>query len=275
MTLPLGNKIWRNLYDNLPMNIDTHLTVGLNDVLQLTRMAMDKSLSDEEKLAEKVRLFMDRVRAFYQTTQQHAHRMNLGSRNRFSLSTLLRAPQMYELPGDPKRSWPTHNSLIDAINAAIDDFNQEHDEILGGHGKFPVVPGMDMWGIRRNSRKKMEHVLNHFRETEENRMLHLIPKKQARASGRVIKFFKLCTPNPLSNQLLPPRPETYTELSEERMTDPSMAVIAVEPRVVVAAAEPSAESVREADIALVIDPVHDVQLDREPLDETLLDEPDE
>ena len=104
MTLPLGNKIWRNLYDNLPMNIDTHLTVGLNDVLELTRMAMDQSLSDEERLAKKVSIFMDRVRDFYHATQQHADRMKLNSKNRFSLSTLLRAPQMYELPGDPKRS---------------------------------------------------------------------------------------------------------------------------------------------------------------------------
>ena len=54
-----------------------------------------------------------------------------------------------------------------------------------------------------------------------------------------------------------------------------------------AEAEPSAELAREAnvepvsellpmaDIVLVIDSEHDVDLDREPADETLLDEPDE
>ena len=122
---------------------------------------------------------------------------------------------------------------------------------------------MDMWGIRRNSRKNMEHVLNHFRETDVNRMLHLIPKKQARASGRVIKFFKLCTPNPLSNQLPPPTlevfpGETCTEPSEEMTTDPSTVMTVAGP-----------------DVVMVIDPEHDVELDREPVDETLLDEPDE
>ena len=250
MTLRKGNRIWRNLYDNLPMNIDTHLTVGINDVLELTMMAENESLNEEERLAEKVRILMSRVRSFYNTTQQHAHRMKLDSKNRFSLSTLLRAPQMYELPGDPKRPWPTHNSLLDAINSAIDDFNQEvrseHNEILGGYGKLPVVPGMDMWGIRRNSRRRMEHVLNHFRERDEDRMLHLIPKKQARAAGRVIKYFKLCTPNPLASQLPPPPYESRpaeSEPNEETAADHS-AEQAAEPSVV-QMEEPSAEPVTE------------------------------
>ena len=62
------------------------------------------------------------------------------------------------------------------------------------------------------------------------------------------------------------------------MTDPSMAVTVV---------EPSADSVREAkvetvsvllpiaDIVLVIDKDHDMQLDGEPVDEVLFDKTDE
>ena len=52
------------------MNIDTHLTVGLNDVLHLTNMAENNNLDEEEQLARKVEIFMSRVRDFYNTTQQ-------------------------------------------------------------------------------------------------------------------------------------------------------------------------------------------------------------
>ena len=69
---------------------------------------------------------------------------------------------MYELPGDPKRSWPTHNHLLDAINMAIDNFNQD----VGARRDFwrsRQTSGCaghrhDLWGIRINSRKKMTAV---------------------------------------------------------------------------------------------------------------------
>ena len=207
-----GRRIWRQLFDNQPIGVDTHLTVGLNDVLQITRMNDSKDLTEREQLERKVTIFMERVRAFYDTTQQHAHRHKLESKNRFSVSTLLRPPQLYQLKGNPQRTGPHHNELIDAINDAIRQFNQEvrteHQEILGGVGKIQVVPGMDMWGMRRNSRKKMQHIFNHFREREEEQMLHLIPKKQAMAAARIIKFFQLCTPNPLGQYM-----GSLTELS--------------------------------------------------------------
>ena len=58
MTLRLGNRIWKSLYNELPMNIDTHLTVGINNVLHLTNMAENNNLDEEERLARKVGIFM-------------------------------------------------------------------------------------------------------------------------------------------------------------------------------------------------------------------------
>ena len=114
-----GRRLWRQLYDDLPRNVDTHLTVGLNDVLQIIKMADDPNLTGQEQLERKVNIFMERVRTFYNTTQQHAHRHKLDSKNRFSLSTLLRPPQLYQFAGNPKRAGPHYNTLLDAINAAI------------------------------------------------------------------------------------------------------------------------------------------------------------
>ena len=174
-------------------------------MLQIIQMDDDPSLDETEQIQRKVNIFMQRVVTFYNTTQQHAHRHKLDSKNRFSISTLLRPPQLYQFAGNPKRSGPHYNRLLDEINAAIVNFNQEvrteHKEILGGEGKNPVVPGMDMWGLRRNSRGKTQHVFNHFREKQEEIMLHLVEQKQARAVARVVKFFKLCTPNPLGQYL--------------------------------------------------------------------------
>ena len=203
----------------------------------------------------------------------------------------------------------THNNLLDAINKSIDAFNQEvrteHNKILGGHGKNLVVPGMDMWGIRRNSRKKMEHVLNHFREQDEGNMLHLVPKKQARAAGRVIKFVKLCTPNPLASQPSPPTSEIIsaeTVTSEEAAAgpniEPSEGVMAnnsadptaeptVEPGLgqveepslgqVEAPSGVTAEVTAEENPAMAVDQDEgsDTEADMEPINDDLLDEPDD
>ena len=137
-----GRRIWRQLYDDLPKNVDTHLTIGLNDVLQISQFGDDHSLSGPEQVQKKVDIFMTRVEAFYATTQQHARRHKLDSPNRFSISSLLRPPQLYQFPGNPQRPGPHYNALLDGINAAIDAYNAkiraEHNERVGGN----LVPGM-------------------------------------------------------------------------------------------------------------------------------------
>ena len=190
-----GRRIWRQLYDDLPKNVDTHLTIGLNDVLQISQFGDDHSLSGPEQVQKKVDIFMTRVEAFYATTQQHARRHKLDSPNRFSISSLLRPPQLYQFPGNPQRPGPHYNPLLDGINAAIDAYNAkiraEHNERVGGN----LVPGMDMWGLR-TTRRKMQHVFKHFRENETSNMLHLVSKKQAMAAGRIVLYFQKATPNP-------------------------------------------------------------------------------
>ena len=43
----------------------------------------------------------------------HTNRHQLDTPDRFSVSKLLRTPQMYSLPGNEYWGWPTFNDLID------------------------------------------------------------------------------------------------------------------------------------------------------------------
>ena len=110
----------------------------------------------------------------------------------------MRPPQIYDLPGTKGQTWPTYNKLIDGINAALDRFNQgvrtANGEILGGIGSFPVVVGMENVGVKVRH-GQMTHCVAWFRETELQKMLHLIPKQQAKFVKRVLNFFQLNTPN--------------------------------------------------------------------------------
>ena len=80
----------------------------------------------------------------------------------------------------------------------LDRFNQgvrtANGEILGGIGSFPVVVGMENVGVKVRH-GQMTHCVAWFRETELQKMLHLIPKQQAKFVKRVLKFFQLNTPN--------------------------------------------------------------------------------
>ena len=107
---------------------------------------------------------MSALENWYNESEEHAAKHNLESPNRFSISRLARPPQLYRLPGttvtDPsrprepgrKQDWPTQNELIDGINNAINKFNTAvrtaNNEILGSAGKRPVVPGLDLLGMR-------------------------------------------------------------------------------------------------------------------------------
>ena len=84
-----GRRIWSQLYDQVAKNIDTHCTIGLNDILQLARIPDEPGLSPDEQVDRRVDIFMERVNAFHQTTRDHANRHRLSSPNRFSISTVL------------------------------------------------------------------------------------------------------------------------------------------------------------------------------------------
>ena len=90
LTLPLGERMWKTMYDDYAGNVDTHIVVGLNDVLALARMPDNPRLSKEEQTAQKVKIFMERVQSWYNTSEEQAARHNLAPANRLSLSTLPR-----------------------------------------------------------------------------------------------------------------------------------------------------------------------------------------
>ena len=74
MKLDHGRRMWRELYDQVEKNIDTHVVCGLNDILELTRMNDDPRLSQDEQLRQRVNTFMGRVRAWYLVVLEHAAR---------------------------------------------------------------------------------------------------------------------------------------------------------------------------------------------------------
>ena len=206
MKLDHGRRMWRELYDQVEKNVDTHVVCGLNDILELTRRNDDNRLSPDEQLQAKVNMFMGRVRSWYLAVLEHAARHRLPRQNKFSISTLPRTPQLYSLPGTKKKqNFRTYNDLLDAVNAAIDRFNVEArastNEFIGGG----AVVGLKNVGLKTNSRGKMAHDFKRWREDEISRMLHLVPDQQARVAMRVLKFFQLCTPN-AGQYFVVPRP---------------------------------------------------------------------
>ena len=211
LTLPTGEEMWRNIYDELPINVDTHLVVGINDVLAIADMYGDVDF--------KTNLFLEKLESWYNASREHEIRHNLTTANRFSISKLLRPPQLYKLPGTTfqdssrpgenavflKQNWTTQNSLIDNINKAIDRFNTAvrtaNTEILGSAGKLPVVPGLHNLGTRTKKSGKMGHMMGCFREDAPWRKLHLVPQHQAKAVDKIVSYFKINTPRPSSRDL--------------------------------------------------------------------------
>ena len=66
---------------------------------------------------------MERVESWYNLTVDHTATHGLDTPNRFSISKLLRTPQLYSLPGNKYKGWSTCNDLIESINARIELFN--------------------------------------------------------------------------------------------------------------------------------------------------------
>ena len=106
-------RTWDSLYSEMPINIDTHVISGINDVIQLTRIPGNPALSLAQQVEVKTEIFMERVQAWYQTTVDHAKRHHLPSPNGFSLATLIRPPQLYKLDGNKSQVHKTHNELLD------------------------------------------------------------------------------------------------------------------------------------------------------------------
>ena len=99
--------------------IDTHLVMGINDLIALSRslptVAAPRALAVQDKTLQ----FMARVESWYNLTVDHTATHGLDTPNRFSISKLLRTPQLYSLPGNKYKGWSTCNDLIESINARI------------------------------------------------------------------------------------------------------------------------------------------------------------
>ena len=198
--LKFQHRVWNHLYKDVPMGIDTHVVSGLNDIIQIVKIPGNPELPLAKQIEVKTQVFMEKIRAWRQTTVDHARRHGLETPNRFSVATVLRPPQLYHLPGNKNQVWETHNGLIDSINKAIDDFNYEvrteDNEILGRRGMKPVVQGCENVGMRMSSGGKWEHMMSKWRESEKKLKLHLVPDLQAKTMNRILRFFKFMTPNP-------------------------------------------------------------------------------
>ena len=144
-------RMWSSLYGEMPINVDTHVISGINDVLQLINIPGNPSLNLAQQVEVKTEIFMERVDAWYKTVKEHAKKHNLPTPNNFSLATLIRPPQLYKFDGNKNQVHKTHNELLDSINRAIDKFNAkvrtENDEIIGKIGEKPVVQGCKWIGI--------------------------------------------------------------------------------------------------------------------------------
>ena len=190
--------MWKQLYENVPKPVDCHLTVGLNDVIHLSKMKQAEGLTPEEDTQRKVDIFMAKVQAIYEETVAHTARHKLDTPNGFSIGTLLRPPQLYRLDGTTVKYGETQNALLDGINKEIDTFNarvrSEQNKLLGGTGQNPVVTGMENYGIHYR-KKKARHFLHWFREEDVKWKLHLKPKYQAKAAKSILHFFKKNTTN--------------------------------------------------------------------------------
>ena len=180
------------------MPIDTHIIMGLNDAIALAYLVPTDPALRPAAVQELTAQFMTRVGEWYNITIDHTNRHQLDTPDRFSVSKLLRPPQMYSLPGNEYWGWPTFNDLIDSINLAIVNFNQEvrssQNEILGGIGQNPVVANISILGTRRPRRGRAQ-AWNEGREASYDRKLHLDHPRQAKALTMAVKYLQLHTPN--------------------------------------------------------------------------------
>ena len=196
-----GRKMWETIYGSVVKGVDTHVVFGLNDLISLINLPVNSRLNlpPGQEIQRKVDIFMSRLESWYDATRQHRLRHNLDQPNRFSVSNLLRPPQLYRAPGNKSQDWATHNTLVDEINKSINQFNMmirtEQGEILGGAESFPVVISLKNVGWRKNSSGKQQHAWKLWRELDPCQKLHLVPDEQAKVMNRIVKFLKLNTPN--------------------------------------------------------------------------------
>ena len=192
--IALGSTLWQATYGETPMNIDTHLVFGLNDIIAMVRR--DPSDSDTV-IQQHVADFMARLQVWYNHTVDHATKHGLESPNRFSVSPVLKAPQLYNHPGNKGQNWPSHNKLIDTINKEISQFNKLIRVAVGDdEEETEAVAGLANLGSRkRNSKSPRAHAGKQWRELQFNRKLHLGPRLQAKALEMCVKHLQFNTPN--------------------------------------------------------------------------------
>ena len=160
----------------------------------LPTVAAPRALTVQDKTLQ----FMARVESWYNLTVDHTATHGLDTPNRFSISKLLRTPQLYSLPGNKYKGWSTCNDLIESINARIELFNQSvrtaQGEVIGGVGQLAVVAGLSNLGTRKTNRGRA-HAWDEWREKEPKRKLHLDMPRQAKALRMVVKYLQTNTPN--------------------------------------------------------------------------------
>ena len=99
--IKMGKVIWEAPYFDCPMNIDTHIVMGLNDILAMIK---SEPSDDDAVIDSCVHTFMERLQDWYNITVNHCTTHKLESANRFSVSPVLMAPQIYSFPGNKKEN---------------------------------------------------------------------------------------------------------------------------------------------------------------------------
>ena len=228
----MGKTLWELTYADLRINVDTHVVMGLNDLLALIRQ---KEHNDKFRFVptvsidDQVKSFMAPLEDWYNLTVKHATDHDLLNPNRFTVSTLVRPPQLYKLPGNRNKmlqTWPTHNELIDRINNEIRSFNQldlaatGDSQVDGGvmqvdggvmqvdggvrqvdggdmqvDGGAKFVPNLAGLGNRKSSQGLRQHTGVQWREKRADRKLHLGMALQAKALDMCVGYLRDHTPN--------------------------------------------------------------------------------
>ena len=205
-TIAMGITLWERTYGNITMNIDTHIVMGINDILRLIR---SDSAGRVRTTKQKVSSFMKDLQMWYNITVDHSTRHGLHSPNRFSVSRLIKPPQLYHLPGNKDQHWLTHNNLINGVNLQIEQFNQSiqfcHGDI---DGRKSTVAGLANIGIRKNKGGMKEHQARSWREKKMEKKLHLGNSLQAKSLRMCVRFLATQTPIPPNQYHQPPNPSS-------------------------------------------------------------------
>ena len=202
--IAMGKTLWELTYADLSINIDTHVAMGLNDLLAMIRLKErnDKlTFISPTPINEQVKQFMAPLESWYNLTVQHAVDHNLATPNRFSVSSLIRAPQLYYFPGNRGKmlqTWPTHNDLIDAINREIYAFNGQINGANGEGQEGSSYLNLAKLGNRKSTQGLRQHTGVQWREIRPDQKLHLGSSLQVKGFKMCVDYLREHTPNELT-----------------------------------------------------------------------------